>query len=195
MHTVAESGTRSRVAANRSARLDCPACGCHQATLYLHSRDYFFLRRSTYELSRCPDCHLCWLTDPPRPQDLALHYGNDYDKAIKVPGDLYPNHWDAVRNKVLKYVQGGSILDIGCSSGSFLRSMKSPDWKLYGIEMSNLVAQQARETAGAEVFVGDVMGASYPPSTFDVVTGFHVLEHMHDPRRVMASVLGWLKPA
>jgi SAM-dependent methyltransferase len=125
---------------------------------------------------------------------MGLHYGVDYDKMITAPGDLYPHHWDLVRNKLLQYVQRGSILDIGCSSGSFLRTLKGPDWKLYGIEMSAPVAEHARQSAGAEVFVGDVLHASFAPNQFDAVTGFHVFEHMHDPREVMSRVFKWLKP-
>jgi SAM-dependent methyltransferase len=60
--------------------------------------------------------------------------------------------------------------------------------------MSKVVADQARASTGAEVFVGDVLDASFAENTFDAVSGFHVLEHMHNPRKVMARVLSWLKP-
>ncbi len=125
---------------------------------------------------------------------MASHYGNVYDIAITAPGDLYPHHWDVVSNKLLQYVQSGSILDIGCSSGSFLRTLKGELWKLYGIEMSPVVADCARRSTGADVFVGDVLDAPFEDNNFDAVSGFHVLEHMYDPRKVMIKVLSWLKP-
>jgi SAM-dependent methyltransferase len=172
----------------------CPACGSTKVVPFVQSRDWFFIRQPLYQIDRCENCHLGWLESPPAFEDMGLHYGADYDQMITTPGDIYPHHWDLVRNKLLQYVQRGSILDIGCSSGSFLRTLREPDWKLYGIEMSSAVAEQARRSTGAEVFVGDVLQASFAPNQFDAVTGFHVLEHMHNPREVMSKVFSWLKP-
>jgi len=152
------------------------------------------MRQAMYQLVRCEGCHLGWLQDAPPLEDMAYHYGADYDRMITAPGDLYPHHWDLVRSKLLQYVQSGSILDIGCSSGSFLRTLKSEAWTLYGIDMSTIVAEEARASTGAEVFVGDVLDAPFADNQFDAVSGFHVLEHMHDPRQVMAKVFSWLKP-
>jgi SAM-dependent methyltransferase len=58
-------------------------------------------------------------------------------------------------------------------------------------------ADSARSTearSGAKVFVGDILEASFPPEAFDVITCFDVLEHLYEPRRVMAKVGEWLKP-
>lgn len=172
----------------------CPACGSSNVKPFLRSRDWFYMRQPMYQLVHCANCHLGWLQNAPPPEEMASHYGADYDRVITTPGDIYPHHWDRVRNKLLQYAQSGSILDIGCSSGSFLRTLKGEGWKLYGIEMSRVVADQARATTGADVFVGDVLDASFPENTFDAVSGFHVLEHMYDPRQVMTNVLSWLKP-
>jgi SAM-dependent methyltransferase len=192
MYSVADHDIK--VAAVPLPSRACPACGYGNAKPFLRSRDWFFLRPPMYQLLRCASCHLSWLQDAPQPQAMAYHYGADYDRMITTPGDLYPHHWDLVRSKLLQYVQSGSILDIGCSSGSFLRTLKGHGWNLYGIEMSAAVADQARASTAAEVFVGDVLEAPFADNKFDAISGFHVLEHMHDPRRVMARAFSWLKP-
>jgi len=72
--------------------------------------------------------------------------------------------------------------------------MKGPSWKLYGIDMENSTAEKARSATGAEVFVGDVMDAPFPPDSFDVITAFDLLEHVYQPRQFLTKVLDWLKP-
>jgi SAM-dependent methyltransferase len=91
-------------------------------------------------------------------------------------------------------MQSGALLDLGCSSGSFLEFMRSESWKLYGIEMSAEGARTAEARSGAKVFVGDILDAPFPPASFDLITCFDVLEHLYEPRRVMAKVGEWLKP-
>jgi SAM-dependent methyltransferase len=55
-------------------------------------------------------------------------------------------------------------------------------------------ARRAEARSGAHVFVGDIPDAPFPPESFDVITCFDVLEHLYEPRRVMARVGEWLKP-
>jgi SAM-dependent methyltransferase len=94
----------------------------------------------------------------------------------------------------MQYKQSGAILDLGCSSGAFLASLRSQSWELYGIEVSADCARRAEAASGAKVFVGDILEAPFPRESFDVITCFDVLEHLYEPRRVMAKVTEWLKP-
>jgi SAM-dependent methyltransferase len=72
--------------------------------------------------------------------------------------------------------------------------MRGPSWKLFGIEMSEVVAKQAEKNCGAQVFVGEILDAPFAPASFDVITCFHVFEHLYQPREVLAKVAEWLKP-
>ncbi len=83
--------------------------------------------------------------------------------------------------RISNYKAEGTILDIGCSSGAFLSTMKGPSWKLYGIEMEESTAQKARAATGATVFVGDAVAAPFDPGMFEVITSFDLLEHVYDP--------------
>jgi SAM-dependent methyltransferase len=60
--------------------------------------------------------------------------------------------------------------------------------------MSAEGAKTAEARSGAQVFVGDVPEAPFGPDSFDVITCFDVLEHVYEPRQVMAKVGEWLKP-
>jgi SAM-dependent methyltransferase len=133
------------------------------------------------------------LDNPPPPPEIGEHYGPDYDRAIASGGEDV-DHWRGRRDTLLRYKSKGAVLDLGCSSGGFLASLKGSSWKLFGIEMSEKVAKQAENRSGAEVFVGDILDAPFLPNSFDAITCFHVFEHLYEPRAVLAKVSEWLKP-
>jgi 2-polyprenyl-3-methyl-5-hydroxy-6-metoxy-1,4-benzoquinol methylase len=171
----------------------CPACGHDGAENWLRAPDRFHGKPQFHQLMRCRKCSLVWLENPPSPEEMGYHYGPDYDRTIAGAGE-YPNHWSGRREALLRYKSGGAILDLGCSSGGFLTSMKSPAWKLSGIEMSDAVAKKAEARCGARVFVGDILDAPFAPESFDAITCFHVFEHLYHPRQVLVKVAEWLKP-
>jgi SAM-dependent methyltransferase len=172
----------------------CPICGQAGAREWLRGPDRLHGRRDIYSLVRCPACWLVWLKNPPKPSEMHLHYTDAYHKLISAGGDNSPERWEARKRVLARYKQSGTLLDLGCSSGSFLSFMRSESWTLYGIEMSADGGRTAEARSEAEVFVGDIVSAPFPRESFDVITCFDVLEHLYEPRRVLARVVDWLKP-
>jgi SAM-dependent methyltransferase len=173
----------------------CPVCGQVGVRDWLRAPDRFHGRHHIYSLTRCPKCSLVWLSHPPEPEEMHLHYTDAYHKLISAAGQNSPDaRWGFRKVAIEQYKKSGAILDLGCSSGSFLEYMGKDAWKPYGIEMSAECARQAEACAGAEVFVGGVLDASFPRESFDVITCFDVLEHLYEPQKVMARVSEWLKP-
>jgi len=126
---------------------------------------------------------------------MGIHYSEDYHKAITSTAEHNDgSRWQAHRALIARYKQGGVILDIGCSSGSFLASMNIGRWELHGIELDSGTAERAKLTSGADVFVGDIVDAPFLANSFDVITAFDVLEHTYQPREVLERVLYWLRP-
>jgi len=172
----------------------CPLCGHVGAREWLQAPDRFHGRGQLYTLVRCGVCSVVWLNRPPRPEEMGEHYTDAYHRLISGAGEIATHRWRHRRAALIQYKQSGSLLDLGCSSGSFLEYLKGEDWKLHGIEMSADCAKAAEEKTGARVFVGDIVKAPFPPESFDVITCFDVLEHLYQPRQVMAKVREWLKP-
>jgi SAM-dependent methyltransferase len=172
----------------------CPICGQGEAQEWLRGPDRLHGRQERYTLLRCPACSLVWLSNPPKPSEMYLHYTEAYNKLISAGGENSPARWGFRKEALAQYKTCGTLLDLGCSSGSFLAFMQSESWKLYGIEMSAEVAKTAESRSGAQVFVGDILDAPFPRESFDVITCFDVLEHLYEPRQVMARVAEWLKP-
>jgi len=171
----------------------CPACAFCGPEPFLQAPDRFHGRSRLYKLMRCRSCSMIWLENPPPPSQMGEHYGRDYDGWISGGGED-PEHWSGRRDTLLLHKSGGAILDLGCSSGGFLSSLKGPGWERFGIEMSRSVADRAEQSCGARVFVGDILDAPFPPSSFDAITCFHVFEHLYQPREVLNRVSEWLKP-
>ena len=179
--------------ANHDSEL-CPVCAKTAGVReWLHAPDRFHGRREQYRLVRCQHCSLVWLSNSPQPSEMHLHYTNAYHKLISATGRNSPHRWRERIAALATYKQAGTLLDLGCSSGAFLESLKSEAWRLYGIEMSAEEAETAQARSGAQVFVGDIPEAPFKPESFDVITCFDVLEHVYHPRQVLAKVAEWLK--
>lgn len=171
----------------------CLLCGSNDVSDFLQAPDRFHGRNQAYQLVLCGSCSMVWLNNPPPPSEMDEHYGEDYDRAIDRAGSD-PRQWTGRCDKLLSYKCGGRILDLGCSSGGFLASLKSQPWECFGIEMSERVAKKADAKAGAHIFVGDILDAPFAPQSFDAITCFHVFEHLYQPKEVLAKVHQWLKP-
>ena len=85
----------------------------------------------------------------------------------------------------------GRLLDVGCGLGHLLSGV-DPSWQRHGIEISGYAAEKA--AAYGEIHHGDLESAGYPDRFFDVVTLYHVIEHMEDPERELREIKRVLKP-
>jgi SAM-dependent methyltransferase len=172
----------------------CPICDHAGAEEWLRGPDRLHGRQEPYTLVRCPACSLVWLSNPPKPAEMHRHYTDAYHRLISAGGQNSPERWRDRSAALTQWKRTGALLDLGCSSGSFLEFMGSESWKLYGVEMSAEGARTAEGRSNAQVFAGDILDAPFPRESFDVITCFDVLEHLYEPRRVMARVGEWLKP-
>lgn len=173
----------------------CPICASDEPILRLRAPDRFHMRTDVYELMECRRCSFVWLDNMPAPEEMAYHYGADYHRAVTASGETkLLKRWRPTRDKVLKIGRGDALLDVGCSSGGFLRTLRDGPWTLYGIEISPDEARKAGQSSGAEVFVGTVLDAQFVPESFDVITAFHFLEHAHRLKEVVGKLWEWLKP-
>ncbi len=192
---TSKTDARTDISNGPCGTIVCAICGSTEVVELLAAPDRFHWRKEIYQLVRCRKCTCVSLASPPQPEEMGVHYDEDYHNAIVASGgNSNRGRWKNEQALISRYKQRGAILDVGCSSGGFLSTMKSNVWKLYGIEMEESTAVKARAATGAQVFVGDAVEAPFPPETFDVVTSFDLLEHMYDPVEFVKKVRTWLKP-
>lgn len=92
------------------------------------------------------------------------------------------------------FVPDGTVLDIGCGNAVFLSHLKRHGWKVAGVDVSPRAAEVAKSAFDIDVFVGELSEAGFAAGSFDVVQLSHVIEHVTDPRKLMAKVAELVKP-
>jgi SAM-dependent methyltransferase len=73
----------------------------------------------------------------------------------------------------------GTVLDVGCATGDFLKAAREQGWKVLGVDPSGAGADA--EHAGIPLVGGTVHEAAVEPGSLDLVTFWDVLEHVADP--------------
>ena len=101
-----EDGSKSR---NQGSG-PCPICGQVGAREWLKGPDWFHGRQEEYTLVRCSGCSLVWLSNPPKPSEMHLHYTDAYDKLISASGQNSPHRWQARQAALTPHKQSGAIL-------------------------------------------------------------------------------------
>ena len=94
----------------------------------------------------------------------------------------------------LPWAGEGTLCDFGCGGCGFLRQQRGRGWNVVGVDFSESAAQRAKEDDQLDVAVGTWPGEARAGETFDVITGFHVIEHLPDPKAWVQAAADKLKP-
>ncbi|MFV0565007.1 MAG: class I SAM-dependent methyltransferase [Flavobacteriaceae bacterium] len=86
-----------------------------------------------------------------------------------------------------------NLLDIGCGTGDFLKTAQQHNWGILGIEPNAQARTIANTKTKNAVFAPDKL-LTLKPSTFDVITLWHVLEHLPDLENQIEIYKALLKP-
>lgn len=185
----------------------CPL-GCPSGDVpVLTGRDRLHNLPGEFTVVRCTTCGLMRTTPRPTPETIGLYYPDDYGPYVgtQVNQATHPQtSWVAklagfiygffnFNTEILPSLFPGRLLEIGCASGSFLHRLAGQGWDVQGIEFSEKAAQAARRL-GYCVHSGPLETAPDPEQPFDLIVGWMVMEHLHDPVRCLSKLLEWAKP-
>jgi 2-polyprenyl-3-methyl-5-hydroxy-6-metoxy-1,4-benzoquinol methylase len=179
----------------------CPLCGNEN-----YQEQYSFSdTRGSFAIVVCTHCQLQFLN--PRPTELTI--GDYYNAAEYTPflssgnnAGLFSKAYSLVRKWSVRWKRKrvescrrkGSVLDVGCGTGEFLSEMTSHGWEGAGLEPSPEASEFARRRFNLKIETGTVGEAGLKKfhGTFDVITLWHVLEHVHHPKEAMEQIKGLL---
>ncbi len=88
----------------------------------------------------------------------------------------------------------GRLLDFGCGAALFLRKMRAYGWSVEGLDISASVVDKVQRETGIRVHVGSLPHPAIVPGSYDMITMWNALEHVHDPRAVLAAARDALRP-
>lgn len=181
----------------------CNFCGstCDQGVF--HGEDRLLSLPGVFRVVRCMGCGL--LRQNPRPtlETIGAYYPEAYDPYEPALRDeTNPlkriDRWYGLykrRRLVEKYIERGSILDIGCATGNLLNEMqRTGRWRAFGIEPNAQAASIARVRNEISVHVGHVSETDLPTEAFDAITLWNVVEHLHEPITDLRRVAALLRP-
>lgn len=173
---------------------------CHNSipTLLFHAQPD--LNTEEFSLWTCPECGLVFMHPQPSLEGLLRFYAADYygngeakfDQVTEGAVELFVR-W---RAHLLKgfLPAGGKVLDVGCGRGNFLARMESLGFDIYGTELTEDSAARSRNKFSERIFTGDLTSLNLKESSFDMITLWHVVEHLRAPQLALKEAWRLLKP-
>jgi 2-polyprenyl-3-methyl-5-hydroxy-6-metoxy-1,4-benzoquinol methylase len=168
---------------------DCPVCSSSHISKVFSCNDWL-VTHEKFEVWQCGYCILRFTQHVPGPDSIGKYYQSEN----------YISHSDSEKgliNRVYKVarrftmaskrklvikstgLRNGRLLDTGCGTGAFLNEMKRTGWQVTGLEPDSGARDKAKELYGVQPLEPRTL-FELPEASFDAITLWHVLEHVHD---------------
>lgn len=154
------------------------------------------------QVSRCLRCDLVFVNPQPT-YDALREYHASSELMHRDGWSSYFQHgeeqirelWQERLEEVRRWEPGGDVrlLDVGCGCGDFLHLARQAGWQVCGFEFSQAVADVARQRYGLTVAVGDISELAFTENSFDMITSWHVLEHLCNPLLTLRRIYKLLR--
>ncbi|MFA5370474.1 MAG: class I SAM-dependent methyltransferase [Sideroxydans sp.] len=201
-------------------RLSCDLCGSVGEIAQAGIHDPDGQLEGAWSFRRCSNaaCGTLWLDPSPPPHELWKAYTTYHTHTGKKRGRLgkallslahrlirlsYLPRWivsglkreaDGLRFMMLGNEAPGSLLDVGCGGGRFLRRMQKHGWLVAGTDFDEQAAAKVTRRYGIVTHVGDLPQCGLPAESFDAITLSQTIEHLYDPLGTLRECLRLLKP-
>jgi 2-polyprenyl-3-methyl-5-hydroxy-6-metoxy-1,4-benzoquinol methylase len=184
---------------------DCPLCGPAPTVRVVSGFDRLHDLPGEFTVVECSRCGLLRTNPRPTPETIGFYYPPNYGPylgtvvASQAEGGLKAKLVNLgkqllqTKSTVIPAMAPGRLLEIGCASGSYLHAMAARGWQVEGIEFSPEAAASARKL-GYRVDAGAVETIERDDAEFDLITGWMVVEHLHQPLAVLRKLRRWVKP-
>lgn len=185
----------------------CTLCGQRDLTDFAHGFDYELRTcRNRWVFRECAACSHVQLDPRPTPRTLGIIYPPHYYSynmeeqvgalAMKGKEILDRLKFSSILRSLARKPQ--SFVDVGCGDGRYLRLLEKlhelPRDRLYGLELSERTVDRLRESGYNAHCERVETCTAIASASIDLVTMFHVIEHVADPVAVTRKIADWLAP-
>lgn len=179
----------------------CPWCESDKAQINLWLKDEF-LTKEDFHICECLNCGLLYTMPRPSKDKIGEYYkSEEYYSHQENKKGFIPKLYERVKKVNLKHkyqlatkgLQTGKLLDIGCGVGDFLHTAEEKGWQCIGVEPSEEAKAIAGQRTKAELLASEDL-EQLPDASFDVITMWHVLEHVDNLRWQVAQLQRLIKP-
>ncbi len=181
----------------------CPVCGSADIHLRLSAKDHT-VSGETFSILHCNNCTLRFTQDVPDSGAIGPYYKSEaYISHTNTSAGLINRLYQSVRKRTLaskrKLVEKstgmrtGNLLDMGSGTGAFVHEMSQSGWNVTGLEPDAGARETGLSTFNVKLEDTDRF-YELEAGSFDAITMWHVLEHVHDLNGYVAQLRDLLKP-
>jgi 2-polyprenyl-3-methyl-5-hydroxy-6-metoxy-1,4-benzoquinol methylase len=181
------AGRELRIFAHEEVLTSCDVCGA----IELHTVD------ARAHVMECASCGYRFVNPRPTQADIAAAYSDPhaYDHWLREEEGrkvMWQKRLDLLEREA--GARRGRLLDVGAGIGTFLALARERGWEVTGTEVSESAIRLARKRHSLELIPGQLQEARLPAGSFEVVTLWHVLEHVPSPSSVLRTAHSVLRP-
>jgi len=175
---------------------NCPVCQNNTFVEFLKVQDYT-VSQEKFTIQECKNCSFKFTNPRPDLTQIGDYYkAESYISHTNTSKGLIAKLYHSVRKYTLKGKLNlinslsptkGKLLDVGCGTGMFLNVCRENGWTVNGIEPDGGARQIAEEINKAAIKT-EIL-SSFKNETFEIITMWHVLEHVH----LLNETIDWLK--
>lgn len=183
----------------------CPLCAEARSQKLFEGADLLHALPGRFAVVACVDCGLKRTSPRPTPEAIGYYYPDEYGAYLNTAVFSDPTVSTGWRS-IVNFAKGffdtkanatptmvpGRMMEIGCATGTYLHQMAQQGWRVEGIEFSANAADEARQR-GYQVEIGSVEMADRDDNQFDLIAGWMVLEHLHDPLLALTKMRKWIR--
>jgi cyclopropane fatty-acyl-phospholipid synthase-like methyltransferase len=160
----------------------CNLCGSTRHTPVYEMPDRRFFPEEIFAIVECEGCGLGFVNPRPSILEIQKYYPPEYfaQPATK-SHEHYLRRRFAEEAKYLRQMEDSKsprrLLDVGCANGDFPRFMAARGWTVEGVEIS----ESSQRIQDFRVHTQEFQDIAVNEPTYDAITAWAVLEHVHDP--------------
>ena len=178
----------------------CPLCKSGHFLNHQELIDHA-VTKETFVICKCTQCQLLFTNPRPEQSEIGPYYEfpeyfSHKDQSTSITQTIYniarKRNIKGKINLIESLRSQGKWLDYGCGTGELLSAAKERSWKVMGVEPNDKARELANTKLDQKVHAS--LQEIKDSKKFDVITLFHVLEHIHALRSTLKKILKHLKP-